>query len=67
LLEEQAHARVQCLARASVKQFRSLHREETAQMQVPISDPCEKTGLSAMFIMAKDQINEECLLRKGES
>ena len=37
------------------------------QMQVPISDPCEKTGLSAMFIMAKDQINEECLLRNGES
>ena len=36
-------------------------------MQVPISDPCEKTGLSAMFIMAKDQINEECLLRNGES
>ena len=43
------------------------NREETAQMQVPISDPCEKTGLSAMFIMAKDQINEECLLRNGES
>ena len=41
--------------------------EGRAQMQVPTSDPCEKTGLSAVFIMAKDQINEECLLRNGES
>ena len=41
--------------------------EERARMQVPTSDPCEKTGLFAVFIMAKDQINEECLLRNVES
>ena len=36
--------------------------EGRAQMQVPTIHPCEKTGLSAVLIMAKDQINEECLL-----
>ena len=41
--------------------------KERAQMQVPTSDPCEKTGLFAVLIMAKDQINEECLLRNVES
>ena len=41
--------------------------EERAQMHVPTGDPCEKTGLFAVFIMAKDQINEEFLLRNVES
>ena len=32
-------------------------------MHVPTGDPCEKTGhgLFAVFIMAKDQINEGCV------
>ena len=65
LLEEQAHARVQCLARASVKQFRSLQSrrnkcrcQSVTLVRKPVSPQCSswpkiRSMKSVSFAMVK--------------
>ena len=76
MLEEQQLALVQYLAslansmgiRAAI-QFTSItSTKHRAHMQVSSSDHCERTILSTVSILvAKGQINEECLLCNVES
>ena len=75
MLEEQKIAPVQYLAslansmgiRAAI-QFTSITSpKQRAHMQVSSSDHCERAILSTVPILAKGQINEECLLRNVES
>ena len=56
-----------CGVHAAIQFISMTSTEERAHLQVSASDPCEKTVLFSVAIMAKDQTNEECLLRNIES